>query len=65
MAGACLPDCEDARLELRGCNVVDSCWRVKIKMWQVLLPVVGLFLVKASIVALIVFAVVHFVRKFW
>lgn len=39
--------------------------RMKIKVWQVLLPIAGIILIKLSVVVGIVFVAVHFIRKFW
>lgn len=38
---------------------------MKIKVWQVLLPIAGIILIKLSVVVGIVFVAVHFIRKFW
>lgn len=38
---------------------------MKIKRWQLLLPYLGLVLIKLGIAATFVVVIVYFVRKFW
>jgi|JI10StandDraft_1071094.scaffolds.fasta_scaffold479136_3 hypothetical protein len=38
---------------------------MKIKMWQVLLPIVGIIAIKLAVVGGIIAVAVHFIRKFW
>ena len=39
--------------------------RMKIKAWQVLLPIIGIIAIKLAVVAGIIAVAVHFIRKFW
>ena len=38
---------------------------MKIKVWQALIPIVGLFLIRVGVVATIAVVTIHFIRKFW
>ena len=38
---------------------------MKIKVWQVLLPIAGIILIKLAVVGGVVFVAVHFIRKLW
>lgn len=38
---------------------------MRIKVWQVLLPIAGIILIKLAVVVGVVLVAVHFIRKFW
>ena len=38
---------------------------MKIKVWQVLLPIAGIIMIKLAVVVGVVFVAVHFIRKLW
>lgn len=38
---------------------------MKIKVWQALIPIVGVFLIQVAVVVGLIWVAIHFIRKFW
>ena len=38
---------------------------MKIKVWQALIPVIGVILIQVAVVVAVVWVAIHFIRKFW
>lgn len=38
---------------------------MKIKVWQALIPVIGVILIQVTVVGAVVWVAIHFIRKFW